>query len=229
MGEITLCPEGDPSGPLEHLIFHFSSHRESWGKIPQRSPLTPPNSSATLSERELYLFLDGQYHAARQGSDEREGVLSAYALLNAGRPVLLHLDLGPRESYDAWLSFLQDLTARGLSDPLLVAMDGAPGLVKAKRVWRHALRQRYQVHTMRNILAKLPRLMQAKMKLVQQVFLAPTYDLAIKRGRALIARFRDRYSAAMDCLEAASKSASRICAFRRRTIGGSGRPIAWSG
>jgi putative transposase len=49
----------------------------------------------------VYLFLDGQYHAARQGTDEKEGVLSAYAILEDGRPVLLHLDLGPRESYDA--------------------------------------------------------------------------------------------------------------------------------
>lgn len=57
----------------------------------------------------MYLFLDGQYHAARQGTDEKEGVLSAYALLEDGRPVLLHLDVGPRESYDEWLSFLQDL------------------------------------------------------------------------------------------------------------------------
>jgi len=75
----------------------------------------------------VYLFLDGQYHAARQGTDEKEGVLSAYALLEDGRPVLLHLDLGPRESYDAWLSFLQDLVARGLRDPLLVVMDAPRG------------------------------------------------------------------------------------------------------
>ena len=151
----------------------------------------------------VYLFLDGQYHAARQGSDEKEGVLSAYALLEDGRPVLLHLDLGPRESYDAWLSFLQDLTARGLKDPLLVVMDGAPGLVKAiKRVWPHAARQRCQVHKMRNILSKLPRMMQPKMKaLVHQVFRAPSYAVALKRGRDLIARFKDRYTAAMECLE----------------------------
>jgi putative transposase len=151
----------------------------------------------------VYLFLDGQYHAARQGTDEKEGVLSAYALLEDGRPVLLHLDLGPRESYDAWLSFLQDLAARGLRDPLLVILDGAGGLLKAvKRVWPRAYRQRCQVHKMRNILAKLPRLMQAKMKgLVQQVFLAPTYTAAVKRGRDLIAKFKDRYPAAMECLE----------------------------
>jgi transposase-like protein len=151
----------------------------------------------------VYLFLDGQYHAARQGTDEKEGVLSAYALLEDGRPVLLHLEVGSRESYDAWLSFLQHMTARGLKDPLLVILDGAPGLLKAvKRVWPRAWRQRCQVHKMRNILAKLPRLMQASMKrLVQQVFLAPSYEVALRRGRALIARFRDRYPAAMECLE----------------------------
>lgn len=151
----------------------------------------------------VYLFLDGQYHAARQGTDEKEGVLTAYALLEDGSPVLLHVDLGPRESYDAWLSFLQDMVARGLRAPLLVIMDGAPGLVKAvKRVWPHAYRQRCQVHRMRNILAKVPRLMQATMKkLVQQVFLAPTYAKARQRGRDLIAKFKDRYPAAMACLE----------------------------
>jgi putative transposase len=151
----------------------------------------------------VYLFLDGQYHAARQGTDEKEGVLSAYGLLDDGRPVLLHLDLGPRESYDAWLSFLQDLVARGLRDPLLVVLDGAPGLVKAiKRVWPRACRQRCVVHKMRNIIAKLPRLMQAKMKdLVTQVFQAPSHTAALKRGRDLIAKFKDRYPAAMDCLE----------------------------
>jgi putative transposase len=95
------------------------------------------------------------------------------------------------------------VVARGLRAPLLVIMDGAPGLVKAvKRVWPHAYRQRCQVHRMRNVLAKLPRLMQAKMKgLVQQIFLAPTHAVAMKRARDLVAKFKDRYPAAMECLE----------------------------
>jgi transposase-like protein len=139
----------------------------------------------------LYLFLDGQYHAARQGTDEKEGVLSAYAILEDGRPVLLHLDIGPRESYDAWLSFLQDMVARGLKDPLLVMLMGL-----------RAFRQRCQVHKMRNILAKLPRAMQGQIKrLIHQVFRASSHAQALKRGRALIAQFRDRYPAAMQCLE----------------------------
>ena len=78
-----------------------------------------------------------------------------------------------------------------------------PGLKNAiRRVWPRACRQRCQAHKMRNILSKLPRLMQGKMKpLVLQVFLAPSYEAALKRGRALIARFKDRYTAAMECLE----------------------------
>jgi transposase-like protein len=157
-----------------------------------------------LSElKVVYLFLDGQYHAARQGSSEKEGVLSAYAILEGGQPVLLHLDLGPGESYDAWLSFLQDMTGRGLGEPLLVIFDGAPGLKKAiRRMWPRAYRQRCQVHKMRNILSKLPRAMQGKMKkLVKQVFLAPTYEKALTLGRSMVTRFRDRYPSAMECLE----------------------------
>jgi putative transposase len=157
-----------------------------------------------LSElKVVYLFLDGQYHAARQGTEEKEGVLSAFALLENGDSVLLHLELGEGESYDAWLACLQDMTARGLSDPLMVIFDGAPGLKKAiRRVWPNAFRQRCQVHKMRNILAKLPRAMQGRMKtLIHQVFRAPSYAEALKRGRALIARFKDRYSSAMECLE----------------------------
>ena len=36
-------------------------------------------------------------------------------------------------------------------------------------------------------------------RLVQQVFLAPTYAAALKRGRDLITKFKDRYPAALEC------------------------------
>jgi transposase-like protein len=155
-------------------------------------------------ERILYLFLDGQYQALRSGTDEKEGVLTAYGIREDGRPVLLHLATGPRESYDAWLGMLHELVERGLNEPLLVVFDGNPGLKRAVReVFPHARRQRCQVHKMRNILAKLPKLARAQMKrLVQQVFLAPSYETGLKRGKALIARFRGRYLDAMACLEA---------------------------
>jgi len=157
-----------------------------------------------LSELNLvYLFLDGQYHAVRQGTGEKEGILCAYGILESGKVALLHLGLGCRENYDAWLSMLHDMTARGLKMPVLIVIDGNPGLRRAVReVFPGIAVQRCQVHKMRNILCKVPRLMQAELKrLVQQVFLAPNHAAALKRGRALIARFGKRYGEAMKCLE----------------------------
>jgi len=151
----------------------------------------------------IYLFLDGQYHAMRQGSREKEGILCVYGVLESGKTVLIHLEQGYRESHDAWLSVLHDVTTRGLRAPLLIVVDGNPGLRKAVRQVLPGTRvQRCQVHKMRNILCKVPRLMQAELKkLVQQVFLAPDYATGLRRGRALIARFRNRYTEAMLCLE----------------------------
>lgn len=151
----------------------------------------------------LYVFLDGQFHAARAASAEKEGILAAYALCEDGRMVLLHLGLGPRESTDAWVAFLHDLTARGVAAPLLIVIDGNPGLRKAVRqVFTGVPVQRCQVHKLRNILAKLPKLAAGHLKpLVQQVFLAPDHATGLRRGHALIARFQARYPSAMECLE----------------------------
>lgn len=127
----------------------------------------------------------------------------ADGILESGQKVLLSLALGSRESYDAWLSFLHDLTARGLEAPLLVLADGQPGLRKALReVFPRAFHQRCQVHKMRNILAKLPQAARARLTpLIQQVFCATTYEQDLARGHAFIARWRAHDPAAMACLE----------------------------
>jgi putative transposase len=151
----------------------------------------------------VYLFLDGQYHAVRPDTRDKEGLLAAYALLEDGRMVLLHLGLGPRERTESWLAFLHDLTARGLGTPVLVITDGNPGVRKAlKQVFPGVRTQRCLVHKLRNILAKLPRLAARELKpLVKQVFEAPDHRTALRRGKALLARYRTRYPAAMECLE----------------------------
>jgi transposase-like protein len=150
----------------------------------------------------VYLFLDAIYLPLRQGVKEKEGVLCAYGILESGKKVLLHLALGSRESYDAWLAFLHDMVTRGLGEPLLVVSDKHKGLRKAAReVFPHAFIQPCLAHKMRNILCKLPRKVQEEMKhLVQQVFYAPSYKEGLRLGRELIARFGNRYSSAMECL-----------------------------
>jgi len=157
-----------------------------------------------LSElRILYLFLDAIYLPLRQGTREKEGVLCAYGILENGKKVLLHLALGSRESYDSWLCFLHDMTARGLKEPLLVTSDKHKGLKKAVReVFPHALKQPCLAHKMRNILCKLPKKIEKEIKsLIKQVYYASNYEEGLRLGHELIARFRDRYPSAMECLE----------------------------
>ncbi len=150
----------------------------------------------------VYLFLDGTYVALRQGSDEKEGILCAYGITAEGKKVLLHIGLGERESYDAWLSFMHDMTVRGLNEPLLIINDGNPGLRKAVReVFPRALRQRCQVHKMRNILSKLPKdAVEMLRPLIRNVFCAAAYEEGLRKGRALIDRFKERFPSAMECL-----------------------------
>jgi len=151
----------------------------------------------------LYLFLDAIYLALRQGTEEKEGVLCAYAILENGKKVLLHLALGSRESYEAWLSFLHDMVGRGLREPLLVVSDKHKALRRAVReVFPQAFKQPCLAHKMRNILCKLPRRAQGEMKrLVGQVFQAPSYEEGLELGRELIARFKGSYTSALECLE----------------------------
>jgi len=151
----------------------------------------------------LYLFLDAVYLPLRQGVRQKEGVLCAYGILENGEKVLLHLALGSRESYDSWLSFLHDMTARGLEEPLLVTSDKHKGLKKAVReVFPHAFKQPCLAHKMRNILCKLPKKIEKEIKpLIKQVFYASSYEEGIKLGNELIARFKERYTSAMECLE----------------------------
>ena len=45
--------------------------------------------------------------------------------------VLLHLMSGSKEDTETVRAFFQDMRARGLGDPILVASDGAPGIIRA--------------------------------------------------------------------------------------------------
>jgi len=150
----------------------------------------------------LYVFVDGMYVKLHPDRDEKQPVLIAYGFLWDGRKVLLSVGLGDRESYEACLGFLRDLTERGLRPPLLYCSDDCPGLRKALRaVWPQSLPQKCQAHKLRNILAKLPRGVQAEMKRqIHEAFYAKDYEAGLKKGRALIAQYQDRYPQAMECL-----------------------------
>lgn len=150
----------------------------------------------------LYLFVDGMYVKLHADRSEKQPVLIAYGILWDGRKVLLHVGVGDRESYEACLGFLRDMSERGLRPPLLYCSDDCPGLRKAlKAVWPRSMPQKCQAHKLRNILAKLPRGVQVEIKKqLHAVFYAQDHETGIKKGRALIEAYEDRYPQAMECL-----------------------------
>ena len=70
-----------------------------------------------------------------------------------------------RETKEDWLELGRDLTARGLPAPRLVVADGAAGLPSAvEEIWPRADRQHCAVHRLRNLLAKVPKTEQDRIR-----------------------------------------------------------------
>lgn len=161
-----------------------------------------------FSQRDLsgfpveYLFLDAVYESLRRLGAGPEGVLCAWAICSDGRKVLLHLALGSRESYLAWRDFLRDLVRRGLNTPLLIATDGAPGLIKAvEEMWPMSLRQRCLAHKMRNVLAKVPLSARDELKAaIRAVYYAPNREVAEMLAKVVLERYQGPYPSAMRSL-----------------------------
>jgi len=155
------------------------------------------------AHRVLYLFLDGIYLKLRPEDKRAVAILCAYAIDWDGTKVLLHLAVGDKESCACWEAFLEDLKRRGLSEPLLVVLDGNTGVRKAvRRKLPNTLVQRCQVHKLRNVLAKLPHLARPTLKkLIRRALSARTYAEGLAQARAIIDEYREAFPAAMACLE----------------------------
>ncbi len=114
-------------------------------------------ASRDLSEFDVvYLFVDGIAERLHLGQ-AREAVLAAWGILSDGKKALLHLAPGTKEDTASCREFFQDLRRRGLPDPLLVASDGAPGMIRAiEECFPRSVRQRCLAHKMRNLQSKAP-------------------------------------------------------------------------
>lgn len=156
-----------------------------------------------LSEIEpLYLFIDGVAERLRPGA-KREAVLCAWAISWQGRKALIGLAPGTKESTEACTEFLQELTRRGLGAPVLVATDGAPGLIHAvEKVFPKSLRQRCLAHKMRNLLNKLPEDIKAEFKeAARAAYQAPSPAMARTLRDDLVDRFGRDYPSAVICFK----------------------------
>jgi putative transposase len=140
----------------------------------------------------VYLVVDGVYEAMRRFGQVKDGILVAWGILEDGRRMLIHLEVGNRESYESCLGFLRGLKARGLRDPVLVTSDGAPGMIRAiDEMFPYSLRQRCLVHKKRNVLAKVPESEQAEVgAFVTAVYQAPTLEMARTLADQFVAKYQ---------------------------------------
>lgn len=150
----------------------------------------------------VYLILDGTRLGVRANTKEKEAVLVAWAFLEDGSRELLSISLGNQESYSAWKGFLEDMQKRGLRDPLLIVIDGCPGLTRAVReVFPRTDIQRCTRHKAENVLNKVLKEDRDKVKdSIRKVFYASTYEHA-KEGIDLFKRqWGKKYPAAVEIL-----------------------------
>src|SRR6516225_4998780 len=151
----------------------------------------------------VVLFLDA-IHLPVRPSGPKEGVICAWGIDENGRRALVSVRLGMRESKEDWLELGRDLTTRGLAAPRLAVADGAPGLTGAiEEIWPRADRQHCAVHRLRNLLAKLPKSEQDRIRF--NYWSALTDATSVKDGtlrlQVLIGELEHRgYESAARCL-----------------------------
>jgi transposase-like protein len=154
-----------------------------------------------LSEHDIaYLFVDGIAERIRPGQ-RREPVLAAWGFTTEGKKVLLSLMAGSKEDAETVSAFFQDMRGRGLGDPLLVASDGAPGIIKAiETCFPRSARQRCLAHRMRNLAAKVPEDLWPDFKArVQAAYQAPSRAIARDLGEGLVKDYETQLPSAVAC------------------------------
>jgi hypothetical protein len=90
-----------------------------------------------------------------------------------GKKELIAIEDGYRESTQSWTELLEDIRHRGLSTaPKLAIGDGALGFWNAiSKVYPETRHQRCWVHKTANVLNKLPKSVQPKVKVFHYIFL----------------------------------------------------------
>ena len=155
-----------------------------------------------LSEqRYVYWWADGVYSNVRM--DDRLCLLVIIGVTEQGRKELVAVEDGRRESEASWKELLTGLRERGLTTaPKLAVGDGAMGFWAAlSKVYPETDHQRCWVHKTANVLNKLPKSVQPKVKAdLHEIWMAETRDAAHKAFDRTVKRFEAKYPRAMACL-----------------------------
>jgi transposase-like protein len=167
---------------------------------------------APLTERIVYLWVDGLYLNVRL-EDSRHCLLVVMGLTEGGEKRFLAIADGYRESEQSWFELLTKLKARGLSQaPQLAIGDGALGFWKAlNKLYPETKQQRCWVHKTKNVLDKVPKATQPKMKqALKDLYLAESKTQAEAALETLLKSYQAKYPQACECL---SKDQDNLLTF----------------
>jgi putative transposase len=154
------------------------------------------------------LILDGT--VVRVRIDRKATAISLLVVLGVradGQKVLLSVRNMGGESEAAWRAVLDDLDKRGLKQPELAIVDGAPGLEKALgSLWSDLLIQRCTVHKLRNVIAHAPKRLAEEVAsdFSDMVYAGSAKEVATRR-KAFIRKWRLKCRAVADSLEEAGE------------------------
>jgi transposase-like protein len=148
----------------------------------------------------VYLFVDGVYEAVRKYTSN-QALLCAWGICSDGTKHLIHIAVVASESQQSWEMFFEDLTSRGLRQPLLIVSDGGKGANAAIiKSFPKSDRQRCLAHKLRNISAKLPSDRQADLlSAVKEAYYATDYEKAKILGGEFVDKYINEYPSAVKC------------------------------
>jgi transposase-like protein len=152
-----------------------------------------------------YLWLDATYLKQRQGGRiVSVAAIIAVAANTEGRREIIGLSIGASEAAAFWIDFLRSLTRRGLKNVKLVISDAHEGLKSAISQVMGATWQRCRVHTMRNLLSRVPKAQQSRVAtMIREVFVQPTQKKAREMWRAIAASAHNAIPKLTDAMNAA--------------------------
>ncbi len=182
--------KGLSSGTISRLKQHWQEEHKSWSK-----------RNLDL-KKYVYIWADGVYFNIRS-EESKQCILVIIGVNEHGKKELLAIEEGYRESTQSWTELLEDIRHRGLtSAPKLAIGDGALGFWKAiSKVYPETKHQRCWVHKTANVLNKLPKSVQPKVKeALHDIWMAETRDDAYKAFDSTVKRFGDKYPGAIKCL-----------------------------
>ena len=154
-------------------------------------------------KRYVYIWADGVYFNIRS-DDARQCILVIIGVTEHGRKEFIAIEDGYRESEQSWSELLLRIKAQGFNHfPQLAVGDGALGFWKAlRKVFPKTVHQRCWVHKTANVLNKLPKVVQPKVKqALHEIWMAPTKEDAYKAFDIAVSTYSAKYPKAMECLE----------------------------